>query len=132
MSNSSSSKTNPPKNIDEYISQFPLDVQAVLEKLRGLIQNAAPEASEAISYQIPAFTFNGTLVSFAAFKKHIGFYPTPTAIEKFSADLAQYEFAKGSVKFPLSEKIPAPLIKKMVKFRVKEMKEAASQKRKTK
>ncbi|CAG0936047.1 Intracellular iron chaperone frataxin [Thermoflexales bacterium] len=109
-----------PQNIDEYIAGFPLDVQEILEKIRLTIRQAAPQAEEAIKYQIPTFTLNGNLVHFAAFKKHIGFYPTPTGTEKFKKELAAYESAKGSIKFPLDRPMPFGLISKIVKFRVKE------------
>jgi len=115
----SSDKTTP-KNIDEYIAGFPKEVQEILEKIRLTIRNAAPEAEERISYQIPTFTFKGNLVHFAAFKKHIGLYPTPSGIEKFKNELSAYEGAKGSVQFPLDKPIPYELISEIVKFRVKE------------
>jgi uncharacterized protein YdhG (YjbR/CyaY superfamily) len=109
-----------PKTIDEYIAGFPDDVQEILEKIRMTIRKAAPDAEETISYQIPTFTLKGNLVHFAAFKKHIGFYPTSTGIAKFKKELAVYEGAKGSVKFPLDKPIPFSLISRIVKFRVKE------------
>lgn len=80
----------------------------------------APDAEEAIKYQIPTFTLQGNLVHFAAFKKHIGFYPAPTGIEKFKAELSVYESAKGSVQFPLDQPIPLDLISRIVRFRVEE------------
>ena len=109
-----------PKNIDEYIAGFPKEVQEILEKIRLTIRNAAPAAEERISYQLPTFTFKGNLVHFAAFKKHIGLYPTPSGIEKFKNELSAYEGAKGSVQFPLDKPIPYELISEIVKFRVKE------------
>ena len=114
------SKQTAPKNIDEYIAAFPHDVQEVLKKIRMAIRKAAPDAEETIKYQMPTFTLNGNLVHFAAFKKHIGFYPVPTGIEKFKKELSVYEGGKGSVRFPLDKPIPFGLISKMVKFRVKE------------
>ena len=123
-----------PKNIDEYITSFPKDIQEILEKLRATIREAAPEAKEIINYQIPTFTLKGNLVHFAAFKNHIGFYPTPTGIEKFKKELSVYEGAKGSVQFPLDKPIPYDLISKIVKFRVKENlgnAEAKAKKKKT-
>lgn len=110
----------PPKTINEYIALFPKDVQEILEKIRDTIQKAAPDAEETINYQMPTFTLQGTLVHFAAFKNHIGFYPTPTGIEKFKKELSGYKGAKGSVQFPLDEPIPYGLIEKIVTFRVKE------------
>jgi uncharacterized protein YdhG (YjbR/CyaY superfamily) len=109
-----------PKNIDAYIALFPVDVQLILEELREAIKEVAPQAGETISYQIPTFTLNGNLVHFAAFKSHIGFYPTPSAIKEFKSDLVGYEWAKGSVKFPIGKPLPFDLIKKIVAFRVKE------------
>ncbi len=115
-------KTNQraPKTIDEYIAGFPPDVQEILEKIRATIRKAAPGAEETIKYQMPTFTLHGNLVHFAAFKKHIGFYPVPTGIEKFKKELAAYEGGKGSVQFPLDQPIPYGLISRIVKFRVKE------------
>ncbi len=117
-----------PRTIDEYIAGFPPEVQGLLEKFRKTIRKAAPDAEGTISYQIPAFTLNGNLVHFAAFKKHIGFYPRVTAIEKFKKELSVYEGAKGTVRFPLDEPIPFTLISKIVKFRVKENLERAEAK----
>jgi uncharacterized protein YdhG (YjbR/CyaY superfamily) len=109
-----------PNSIDAYIAGFPKDVQVILEKIRGIVREAAPEAQEAIKYQIPTFVLNGNLVHFAAFPKHVGFYPTPSGIERFKDALSAYHNAKGSVQFPLDSPIPYTLIKKIVKFRVNE------------
>lgn len=109
-----------PRDIDEYIASFPEDVHVILEKLRMTIREAAPEAEETISYQIPTFTLKGNLVHFAAYKKHIGFYPSPSGIEKFKKELSAYEGAKGSVRFPLDKPVPFDLVSKIVEFRVKE------------
>jgi uncharacterized protein YdhG (YjbR/CyaY superfamily) len=117
-----------PDNIDEYISRFPKDIQAILEELRVTIRNSAPEAEETISYQMPTFTLKGNLVHFAAFKNHIGFYPAPTGIEMFRKELSAYKGAKGSVQFPLDKPLPLSLITKIVRFRVKENLERAKQK----
>ncbi len=106
--------------IDEYIAQFPEDVQKILQKVRKTIRNVAPDAQEKINYGIPTFTLNGNLVHFAGFKSHIGFYPTPSGIEKFKKELSKYEGAKGSVKFALVQPIPFDLIKEITEFRVKE------------
>ncbi len=105
-------------SIDTYIAQFPDDVQARLQKLRTTILNLAPGATEAMSYQIPTFKLNGNLVHFAAFKKHIGFYPGAAGIAAFQDELAGYKSAKGSVQFPLDQALPLDLVKKIVKFRV--------------
>ena len=118
------------ETIDDYIADFPPDVQAILEKLRATIRKAAPDAEEAMKYRLPTFVLNGNLVHFGAFKKHIGFYATPTGNEKFRKELSVYEGAKGSVQFPLDEPIPYDLVSRMVKFRVKENLEKAAAKRK--
>ena len=119
-------------SIDEYIATFPKDIQGILEKIRETIRNAAPNAKETINYQMPTFTLEGNLVHFAAYKNHIGFYPTPTGIEKFKKELSVYAGAKGSVQFPLDKPIPYDLISKIVKFRVKENLERAETKGKKK
>lgn len=116
--------------IDEYIATFPKDIQLILEKIRTTIHKAAPQAEEAISYQMPTFKLNGNLVHFAAYKNHIGFYPVPSGIEKFKKELSACKGAKGSVQFPLDRPIPYALISKMVRFRVKENLEKAKAKRK--
>lgn len=108
------------QNIDDYIANFPEDVQKVLEQVRVTIQKAAPQAEEAISYQMPTFKLNGNLVHFAAWKNHIGFYPTPSGTKEFQKEIAKYVFAKGSIQFPLNEPMPLALITKIVNFRVKE------------
>ena len=120
------------KTIDEYIAAFPKEVQEILEKVRATIHKAAPNAEETINYGIPTFTLNGNLVHFAAFKKHIGFYPTPSGIEKFKVELSGYEGAKGSVQFPLDKPIPYDLISRIVTFRVKDNLEKAAAKGKKK
>lgn len=110
------------KTMDEYIKTFPEDVQDILEKMRQTIRKATPEATEAISYQMPTFKLNGkNLVHFAAWKNHIGFYPTPSGTEAFKKELSRYKGAKGSVQFPLEEPIPYDLVKKVVMFRMKEI-----------
>jgi uncharacterized protein YdhG (YjbR/CyaY superfamily) len=116
--------------VDEYIAAFPPEVQQLLEKMRAAIRKAAPEAEETISYQIPTFSLKGNLVHFAAFKEHIGFYPTPTGIERFKSELSDYIGAKGSVRFPLDQPLPLALISKIVKSRVKENLERAEAKAK--
>jgi uncharacterized protein YdhG (YjbR/CyaY superfamily) len=121
-----------PATIDEYIANFPKDIQVILKKIRVTIKNAAPKAEEAIKYQMPTFVLNGNLVHFAAFKNHIGFYPVPTGIEKFKKELSVYKGAKGSVQFPLEQPIPYELIGKITKFRVRENLEKAKVKGKKK
>ena len=106
--------------IDEYIAQCPADIREKLQKLRAVIKEAAPEAVERISYQMPAFYLNGNLVYFAAFKHHIGFYPAPRRIEAFKEELSAYKGAKGSVQFPLDKPLPYDLVSRIVKFRAEE------------
>ena len=109
------------RTIDEYIKIFPQDVQSILERMRQTIRKAAPEAVEAISYQMPTFKLNGkSLVYFAAYKHHIGFYPVPSGIKAFKKELSQYKTGKGSVQFPIDKPVPHDLVKKIVIFRVKE------------
>jgi uncharacterized protein YdhG (YjbR/CyaY superfamily) len=120
------------RTIDEYIAGFPPDVQAILEKVRQSIHQAAPAAQETINYAIPTFALHGNLVHFAAFKKHIGFYPTPGGIERFKNELSAYEQAKGSVQFPIDQPIPYDLIGEIVRFRVQENLAAADARSKKK
>ncbi len=123
-------KTTTPKDIDEYIAGFPPDVQESLQKMRTIIREASPDAEEALKYRMPTFVWQENLVHFAAFDKHIGFYPTPSAIEAFSTDLKDYAHAKGSVQFPLNRPVPFALVKQMVQFRVKEVREKVTKQRK--
>ena len=116
--------------IDEYIASFPEDVQRKLEKLRQTIQETAPDALEKISYQMPTFTLHGNLVHFAAYKNHIGFYPTPSGIEKFQQELSDYKSSKGAVQFPLDQPLPTALVSQIVAFRVRENLEKEIGKRK--
>lgn len=109
------------RSIDEYIAGFPPEVQEVLRQIRATIREAAPGAGEAIRYGIPTFVLKENLVHFAAFKGHIGFYPTPSAIEKFRQELSPYPRAKGSVRFAIDQPMPLSLIRKMVAFRVEEV-----------
>jgi len=112
-------------SIDEYIATFPEEIQKILEELRATIKGAAPGAQEKISYQMPAFALKGILVYFAAWKNHIGFYPTSSGTQAFKNELSIYESAKGSVRFPLDKPLPLELIRKIVKFRVAENLEKA-------
>ncbi|HVR97594.1 MAG TPA: DUF1801 domain-containing protein [Thermoanaerobaculia bacterium] len=119
-----------PQNIDEYIAGVPEDVQEILQKIRTTIREAAPDAEEAIKYQMPTFVLKGNLVHFAAFKNHIGFYPAPRGIEEFKEELSAYEGAKGTVRFPFGEPVPFDLISRIVRFRVKDNLEREGAKRK--
>jgi uncharacterized protein YdhG (YjbR/CyaY superfamily) len=121
----------PPRTIDEYIARSPKEVRAILEKMRSTIRKAAPDAEEAISYQMPTFRLKGNLVHFAAFPNHIGFYPTPSGIEMFKRELSGYKWAKGSVQFPLDRPIPYALVRRITEFRVKENLQIAEAKKKT-
>lgn len=122
---------NKPETIDEYISCYPEKVQILLHKIRAVIQNAAPEATEAIKYQLPTFVLNGNLVHFGAFKNHIGFYPAPSGISVFRKELSIYKSGKGSIQFPIDQELPFDLISQIVKFRAKENLEKANSKFKT-
>jgi uncharacterized protein YdhG (YjbR/CyaY superfamily) len=121
-----------PKNIEEHISGFSPEIQKMLKELRATIRNAAPQAEEKISNQMPSYVQKGILVYFAAFKNHIGFYPTSTGIEKFKKELSIYKGGKGSVQFSINNPLPLSLITRIVKFRVKENMERAIQKQKRK
>ncbi|MEI6532567.1 MAG: DUF1801 domain-containing protein [Candidatus Roizmanbacteria bacterium] len=114
------------KSIDQYIALFPKDVQVLLTSVRDTIKKVAPTAEEVISYQMPTFKLNGNLVHFAAYKNHIGFYPTPLAIDAFQEQLKPYKFAKRSIQFPIDKPIPLELIRKIVLFRVKQNSEKLS------
>jgi len=108
------------KNTDEYIAGFPESTREILEQLRATIKNAVPEAEEAIRYGMPTFRLKGNLVHFAAFKNHIGFYPTSSGIEAFKDMLSGYNLSKGTIQFPIEKPIPFDLITQIVDFRVKE------------
>jgi len=109
-----------PGNVNEYISGFPPEVREKLEEIRAIIRKAAPEAKEVISYSMPAVRQNGILVYYAAYTGHIGFYPTASGIENFKSEFSEYKSSKGAVQFPLNKPLPADLITRIVKFRLKE------------
>ena len=109
-----------PSTVDEYIAAFPKEVQKILIQLRKKIKTAAPTAEEVISYQMPGYKQNGMLVFFAAYEKHIGFYPTASGIEKFKPEIKKYNWSKGAVQFPIDRKLPLGLVSKIVKYKVKE------------
>ncbi len=117
------------KTVDEYLSSLPANTKNILKELRKTIKQAAPQAEELISYNMPAFKLNGMLVYYAAYKEHIGFYPTPSGIEAFKKELSVYKGAKGTVQFPLDKPMPLDLIIKIVKFRVKKNLEKAEKKK---
>lgn len=111
---------NKPANVDAYIAAFPEETQQQLEQMRTIIKKAAPDATETISYGIPAFKQHRVLVYFAGYKNHIGFYPTSSGIKVFAADMEKYKMSKGAVQFPIDKPLPATLISKIVKYRVAE------------
>lgn len=115
--------------VDAYISRFSPETQAILRSIRDAVREAAPEASEKISYQMPTFFYYGNLVHFAAFEKHIGFYPTPSGIETFSKELSAYKTSKGAVQFPIEKPVPLELIREITAFRVRENAQAEAAKR---
>jgi uncharacterized protein YdhG (YjbR/CyaY superfamily) len=120
------------RNIDEYIEGFPPDVQKILQKIRLTIRKEAPDAEEAIKYQIPTFVLKGNLIFFAGFKNHVSVYPAPRGDEKFKKKLAAYEGGKGTVRFPLDKPVPFDLIRRIVKHRLAKNLEAVKAKRKKK
>jgi uncharacterized protein YdhG (YjbR/CyaY superfamily) len=108
------------KNTDEYIAAFSKDVQKVLRSIRSVIKSEAKGATEAIKYGMPTFVLKGNLVHFAAYEKHFGFYPTPSAIKAFRKDLVKYKTSKGAIQFPMNKPVPLGLIKKIVRYRVRQ------------
>lgn len=115
-----SARPAPPATIDAYIASFPPSVRAALRQVRAAIRAAAPDATEAIKYRMPTYVLGENLVHFAAFARHVGFYPAPSGIAAFAEELAPYEHAKGSVRFPLDRPMPVRLIARIVRFRVRE------------
>ncbi len=109
------------KSVDEYISIFPEDIRRILEKIRAIIKEKAPEATEGMAYGMPSYKTNGKpLIYFAAYERHIGFYATPAGHSEFKKELSGYKQGKGSVQFPLDKPVPFELIRRIVEFRVKE------------
>lgn len=111
------------KSVEEYIKSLPLESKEKIIELRTLIKMTAPEAEELISYNMPSFNYYGRLVYYAAFKSHIGFYPMASGIAAFQKDISRFKWAKGSVQFPLDKPLPASLITKIIRYRVKENRE---------
>ena len=114
------SKKAKPETIAEYIKAAPKESREKLLQMQACIRAAAPEAKESLKWGMPAFSYQRILVTFAAFKHHIGFYPTPSAVKTFEKDLLKYNTAKGSIQFPLEKPLPLSLITKITKYRVKE------------
>ena len=106
-------------SVEEYIKQFPEDVQEKLNQIRSVILDAAKDAEETISYNMPAYKQNGVIVYFAGYKSHIGFYPTSKGVAAFAAELKEFKISKGTIQFPLDKKIPVSLVKKIVKHNLK-------------
>ena len=119
-----------PTTIDEYIAGFPPNMQEILQKVRMTIREAAPDATEAIKYQIPTYVFHGNMVSFAGYAKHIGLYPVPLDVDGFKEDLAPYASGKSTAKFPLNKPIPYDLINRVVAFHVEQRQIKAAAKKK--
>jgi uncharacterized protein YdhG (YjbR/CyaY superfamily) len=115
-------------SIDEYVAAFPLETQSLLTQMREIIRNAAPEATERISYGMPAFFQDGDLVYFAPGKNYLGFYPTGLGVTTFESELARYEHTKGAVHLPLDEPLPAELISRIVRSRVEQNAQKAAEK----
>ena len=115
-----SPKKAPPKTITEYNNAAPKEAQKKLREMRACIRAAAPGAKESLKWGMPAFSYRRILVTFAAFKHHIGFYPTPSAVRAFTNELSKFATAKGSIQFPLEKPLPLPLIRKITAFRVRE------------
>ena len=108
------------KDADSYIAVFPERTQKMLQQLRSIIKKAAPAAEEVISYNMPAYKLNGILVYFAGYENHIGFYPTSLPMQVFKEELTAYKTSKGAIQFSLEDKLPADLIKRIVKFRTEQ------------
>ena len=114
------SKKSKPATIEEYIGAAPKEAREKLHQMHTTIRSAAPGAEEGLKWSMPAYSFKRILVTFAVFKHHIGFYPTPSAVKAFAKDLKKYHTAKGSIQFPLDQKLPLALITRITKFRVRE------------
>ena len=112
-----------PKTINEYIAAAPKEAREKLREMQACIREAAPGATESLKWGLPAFSYRRILVTFAAFKHHIGFYPTPSAVKAFEKELSRFKTAKGSIQFPLEKPLPLPLIRKITAFRVQESNE---------
>ena len=113
-------KITRPKSITEYINAAPKEARKKLREMRAAIREAAPGAKESLKWGMPAFSYKRILVTFAAFQHHIGFYPTPSAVKAFAADLSKFTTANASIRFPLEKPLPLPLIRKITAFRVRE------------
>lgn len=112
-----------PTTVSEYINQATPEVRKKLKEMRGILKDVTPSAEESIKWSVPAFSYERILYTYAGFKNHVGFYPTPAAMKAFSKELEKYETGKGSIKFPLDKPLPKTLIQKIAKFRIKDLKE---------
>jgi uncharacterized protein YdhG (YjbR/CyaY superfamily) len=121
-----------PNTVEAYLAALPSDTRDILEEIRAIVKEAAPNAEEVVSYGMPSFRQNGMLVCYAVNKNHIGLYPTPSPIIAFKDELAKYQTSKGAIQFPIEKAIPKGLVKKIVKFKLKENEEKARLKNKKK
>jgi uncharacterized protein YdhG (YjbR/CyaY superfamily) len=117
-----------PQNIDDYIAQFPPEIQSIMQTVRQAIREAAPQASEKISWQMPTFYLNGNLIHFAGQKKHLGLYPGANGVEHFLPELTEYKTSKGAIQLPYTKPMPLDLIQRIVKFRLAENEALAAEK----
>ena len=113
-------KKSRPTSVTEYIEAAPKEARKKLREMRSCIRKAAPGATEGMKWGMPAFSYNRILVTFAAHKNHIGFYPTPSAVKAFAKELSKFNTARGSIQFPMEKPLPLPLIRKITEFRVQE------------
>lgn len=125
-------KKGTPKSVEEYIANYPEDIQVKLKKIRTIILENVPDVEELISYQMPAYKYLGVLVYFGAHKNHIGFYPLPSAIKAFKKELVNYQTSRGAIQFPLDQPLPIELIGTMVSFRIAENEDKAIMKKRKK
>lgn len=123
-------RTSQVTTIDQYIAEFPEEIQSILEQIRTTIKKTAPAAKEAMKYGMPTFVYEGNLVHFAAFKNHFGFYPAPSGIEAFDKQTSQYKAGKGTLQFPIDQPIPYDLIVQIVQYRLQENEAKAALKKK--
>jgi uncharacterized protein YdhG (YjbR/CyaY superfamily) len=122
-------KSGPARNVDEYLAGVPKEVRATLEKLRRTIKAAAPMAAEVISYQMPMYKHHGMVVGFAAFKDHCSIFPGSAVMDAYKDELKHYDTSKGTIRFPANKPLPAALVKKLVRARIKENEARANRKK---
>ena len=112
-----------PRNVTEYINTAPKEARKKLREMRACLRRAAPGAKESLKWGMPSFSSARILFSFAGYRHHIGFYPTPSAVKAFAGDLANFKTAKGSIQFPLNKPLPSALIRRIASFRIRELEE---------